>query len=158
MKMLKVEELSIGDWVNILNYHWDGRPYTGQVSGIMKKPGTYYLQFGSALSAEIDICEPIPITEEILEKNGFYFGYTSSMEDSINNIPHDIPVVIPEKTWCYDEGDGEITIDFPTESDGGSICISYADKYMELIFDDVVFLHELQHALKLCGILKNIEL
>ena len=154
---MKPEELSIGDWVNILNYHYDGSPYIGQVDGITKKHGTYYLQFGSALSAEIDRCEPIPITPEILVRNGFYFGYTSSMEDSINNIPHDIPVVIPEKTWCYDEGDGEITIDFPTESDGGSICISYADKYMELIFDDVVFLHELQHVLKLCGILKTIE-
>ena len=68
---MKPEELSIGDWVNVLNYHLDGRPYTGQVNGITKKHGTYYLQFGSALSAEIDRCEPIPITKEILEKNGF---------------------------------------------------------------------------------------
>ena len=68
---MKPEELSIGDWVNVLNYHWDGSPYTGQVNGITKKHGTYYLQFGSALSAEIDRCEPIPITmpepEEVWE-------------------------------------------------------------------------------------------
>ena len=69
--MIKAEELSIGDWVNVLNYHWDGSPYSGQVNGITKKHGTYYLQFSSALSAEIDRCEPIPITKEILEKNGF---------------------------------------------------------------------------------------
>ena len=65
------EELSIGDWVKILNYHWDGSPYVGQVNGITKKHGTYYLHFGCALSAEIDRCEPIPITHEILERNGF---------------------------------------------------------------------------------------
>ena len=41
---MKAEELSIGDWINVTNYHLDGSPYTGQVNGITKKHGTYYLQ------------------------------------------------------------------------------------------------------------------
>lgn len=68
---MKASELSIGDWVKVLNYYWDGSPYIGQVDGIMKKHGTYYLRFGNALSTEIDMCVPIPLTPEILEKNGF---------------------------------------------------------------------------------------
>lgn len=123
MKMLKAEELSIGDWVNILNYHYDGSPYVGQVDGIFKKHGTYYLQFGSALSAEIDICEPIPITPEILEKNGirYQFGHpwwqAAEMEDGVFEIH------LTEKSTML-----------------------------------LKYVHQLQHALKLCGISKNIEL
>jgi hypothetical protein len=71
---MKASELSIGDWVKVLNYYWDGSPYIGQVDGIMKKHGTYYLRFGDALSTEIDMCVPIPLTPEILEKNGFNGG------------------------------------------------------------------------------------
>lgn len=144
---MKANELSIGDWVNVLKYHWDGSPYIGQIDGIIKKHGTYYLQFGSALSAEIDRCEPIPITPEILEKNGFrlkekgvlYTEYVSGDEHSIIEFGfykesiHDIDTVLNCELGFV----------------GGLDRIHHCH---------VKYVHELQHALKLCGIEKEIEL
>jgi hypothetical protein len=68
----------------------------------------------------INLLEPIPLTAEILERNGFYWGYTSSEEYSISNMPEDIPIplIMPDKHWCYDNEDGgEVTIELPNESD-----------------------------------------
>ena len=132
------EELSIGDWVKVLNYHWDGRPYTGQVDGIMKKHGTYYLQFGSALSVEIDRCEPIPITPEILEKNGF---------ESAENI-------FGLKTYKLND-------DFVLEDRGEEKCLCRSCYKMQpsstFWVCNIEYVHQLQHVLKLCGINKTIE-
>ena len=140
--MIRAEELSIGDWVNVLNYHWDGRPYTGQVKGITKKHGTYYLQFGSGLFAEIDRCEPIPITMEILEKNGFVIKKKWAQMGNFGNSP----LIM----WHFE--DEPILRDFKHEleihqNDTGKVHIQIPCEYV----------HQLQHALKLCGTSKNIE-
>lgn len=99
---------------------------------------------------------PIPLTSEILEKNGFYYGNTASEEDFCNAVG----CSYPEDGWCYDEGAGEIKILFPTESDGGLIRLDdqSEDRHLELVFVEPIMLHELQHALKLCGIDKEIVL
>ena len=141
--MIKAEELSIGDWVNVLNYHWDGSPYAGKVDGIIKKHGTYYLQFGSALSAEIDRCEPIPITKEILEKNGFVIKKKWAQMGNFGNSP----LIM----WHFE--DEPILHDFKHEleihqNDTGKVHVQIPCEYV----------HKLQHALRLCGITKNIEL
>ena len=129
---MKAEELSIGDWVSVLNYHWDGSPYTGQVNGITKKHGTYYLQFGSALSVEIDRCEPIPITKEILEKIGFKEEDNNCFLWSKNL----------ERILWFD--DGYITVTSVR-----------CDRMYEGHCYNV---HELQHILDICGINLKIEL
>jgi hypothetical protein len=101
----------------------------------------------------MDLLKPIPLTLEILERIGFYWGYTSSEEDSINNMPTDIPVSMPDKHWCYDnENGGEITIELPNESDGGHITVSNNDRWIEFIFDKPICLHELQQMLRICGL------
>ena len=139
---MKPVELSIGDWVNVLNYHWDGSPKTAQVDGITKKHGTYYLQFGSALSAEIDMCEPIPITPEILEKNGwkvkkrfvqygkFGCGLLMLWNTEDNKILRNL-----HKLDIND----------------------FSDKGFRVRIE-CNYVHQLQHALRLCGIEKEIEL
>ena len=134
---MKPEELSIGDWVNILNYHYDGRPYIGQVDGIVKKHGTYYLQFGSALSAEIDKCEPIPITEEILKKN---------FEEKYGEI--------------YGIYEDYFDLEIHEFNDGMYI-LHYHCSEMSIPDTQIVgicWVHELQHALRLCGTSKTIDL
>lgn len=139
---MKPEELSIGDWVNVLNYHYDGSPYVGQVDGITKKHGTYYLQFGSALSAEIDRCEPIPITPEILEKNGFvgkpYAFYKNDEHSWLEYYYHEHRL---QKWW---KGVNEWN--------------NHAE-VAEILFQcQCHYVHELQHALNLCKANKTIEL
>lgn len=121
----------IGDWVNILNYHYDGSPCVGQVDGITKKHGTYYLQFGSALSAEIDRCEPISITPEILEKNGWELrptGYVFHI-DGGKSYDNTLWYIFNDNTFVVENAEFSIK-----------------------------YIHELQHALRLCGINKTIEL
>ena len=139
--MIRVEEISIGDWVNVPNYYWDESPHVGQVDGIIKRHGTYYLQFSSAFSAEIDRCKPIPITPEIIEKNGFELkpdGWLWSNEG------------LEEQNYIF--------IQFRKGCDGVRNCEINFIHRAQVTFKQLYFVHELQHALKLCGIPKNIEL
>lgn len=138
---MKAEELSIGDWVNVPNYYWDDSPYVGKVDGIVKKHGTYYLQFSDAFSAEIDKCEPIPITQEILEKNGF---------------------VLESEGWVYYKNpklkeQDYICISFRHNGETRSVEINFMHK-AQCVFRHIYDVHELQHAFRLCGITKEIEL
>ncbi len=139
---MKPEELSIGDWVNVPNYYWDESPYVGQIDGIVKRHGTYYLQFSDAFSAEIDKCEPIPITPEILEKNGFKSIYQNEKS--------------AYKWKEYDDDDNyqSIIIDFKVKAASGM----WNEKSRMLYKGRILYVHELQRAIKLCGISKNIEL
>lgn len=98
----------------------------------------------------------IPLSEELLEKIGFHFGYTSNENDFCSSTG----CSLPEKGWCYDEGDGEIKILFPNESDGGLIRLddqSY-DRHLEIVFVKQFYLHELQHLMKICKVDLEIKL
>lgn len=93
---------------------------------------------------EVDMkdIEPIPITPEILEKNGFY------------------PIYKDEKSaykWKeYDEGDTmqSIIIDFRVKRASEV----WSDRTRKSYKGEIVYVHELQHIINLCGIPKNIEL
>lgn len=143
---MKATDLMIGDWVSC-----DGKNY--QIAEIA---GMVVIDAENELFASLEDIQPVPLTPEILEKNGFYYGNTASEEDFCNAVG----CSYPEEGWCYDEGAGEIKILFPTESDGGLIRLDdqNADKHLELVFVEPIMLHELQHALKLCGIDKEITL
>lgn len=101
----------------------------------------------------VEILHPIPLTAEILEKNVFYFGYTSQQEDAASQIGCSC-----EKAWTYDEGGGSIQVTFPNECDGGLIVLDDQDfdKNLEFVFANQIYVHELQHVIRLCGIEKNI--
>lgn len=98
--------------------------------------------------------EPIPLTPAILEKNGFYFGYTSTEEDMAYSVGASLDP--DSKGWVYDEGAGAIKVQFPSESDGGQIFL-YGDFYLAMVFDKI-HVHQLQHALHFCGIDKEINI
>ncbi len=96
--------------------------------------------------------KPIPLTIEMLEKNGFAFGYTSNEED-IMSVGVGVSIDIP-KGWVLDEGAGSVKIIFPNEYDGGLLSIddqSY-NKSMQFVWAENLNVHELQHALRLCGL------
>lgn len=146
---LNYKSLMIGDLVSyngtpikVENIHGDCINYS---------PDIPYVQ--EEFFIDIADVKPIPLTAEILERIGFYWGYTSSEEDSINNMPTDIPMSMPDKHWCYDnENGGEITIELPNESDGGHITVSNNDRWIEFFFDKPISLHELQQMLRVCGL------
>ena len=93
---------------------------------------------------------PIILTPEILEKNGWYFGLTSDEEDaeySLGGCHYD-------RHWTYDEGAGSISLIFPNDADGGELIIDDQsfNRHLNLVFCDTLHVHEIQHALRLCGL------
>ena len=99
----------------------------------------------------VEYLEPIPLTKEILEKIGFACTQKAdedemgaayecwSFRDGLFSIEFEPEVVMLEVHNGGENGDAVRTITYYTDN-------------------DIMYLHELQQALKLCGINKNIEL
>ena len=127
--MIKPEELSIGDWVFMPQKN-DFTKYTqGQIEA-------YDLFYGRIID-----CKPIHITSEILEKNGF---------------------VLESDGWVYYKNpelkeQDYICVSFRHNGETRRVEINFMHK-AQCVFRHIYYVHELQHALKLCGIHKNIEL
>lgn len=111
---MKANELMIGDWVN-LRVEEDN--FSDNISVTSTDLGNHYI---------LKHIEPIPLTEEILEKNGFAIRY-NRYEDE-----HKTVIRKYREGWLIDR----------------HYSFHCAVKYI----------HELQHALKLCGIEKDITL
>lgn len=165
---MKANELIIGDWVNC-RVGWENEE-TGKVEyetesmfpiqitciydGLVQYNEELYEGIVNTIEAADYELFPIPLTPEILEKNSFYWGYTATEEDFCGAVG----CGYPDKGWCFDEGAGEIKILFPNESDGGLVRLDdqSGDRHLELVFAKPLMVHELQHALRLCGIEKEI--
>lgn len=114
---MKANELMIGDWVRITDDDTDAF-FDARVGTLTRVENIFVVPPGEEMAQpfSIDCVEPIPITPEILEKNGF----------SRNGL--DISL--------FDRRGGD---DFVGAS-------------------NLQYVHELQHALRLCGIEKEIVL
>lgn len=129
---MDVKDLMIGDWVHywILNIN-------AKVNDVMST-GRLGIRFIDSKGKEGYIhgviCEtvkPIPLTAEILEKNGF------KKELSEDNIHYRFVLIY----------------------DGVRFSLLYARSVFQWLGPlDFKFVHELQHALRLCGINKEIEI
>lgn len=154
---MEAKDLMIGDWVRISDDDTD-EYFDAQIKGVDFLDNVYAPIPGEEKPCpfSIDCVEPIPLTPEILEKNGFYFGNTASEEDFCGAVG----CGYPDSGWCFDEGAGEIKIIFPNETDGGLIRLDdqSGDRHLELVFVEPIMVHELQHCLKLVGIDKEINL
>ena len=64
---MKANELMIGDWI----YDRDNKPIKVHAS-----PESYYQGIANLTYPYIEDSKPIPLTDEILEKNGFKEGWT----------------------------------------------------------------------------------
>ena len=131
---MKANELMIGDWVKfpIGNEKVIDLPYI-EGRGICAS----FAASATLFPVEIEKLEPIPLTAEILEKNGF------------------------------DVTDSEVA-QYHFEEDGQKMHFSLRKMYDKHgkhngysfwafnILPLVIYVHELQHALKLCGIDKEI--
>ena len=119
---MKANELMIGDWV------LDGN-HIAQVV-LLTCDGIIGTTFNE--SSNIEVVEPILLTPEILEKNGFKLD----KEDGWWWLTPKIGITFWEE--------GDIELEFENKHSSVDIHIKY--------------LHQLQHALRLCGIEKEIEL
>ena len=114
---MKADELIINDWVYLV------KDYGEPKKDILKIDA---LDLHRISDGMLEV-EPIPLTPEILEKNGFI---KESRENPGFNLQY---CILTDGLWVGING----------------------DNFLEGTQD---YVHQLQHALKLCGIKKEIEL
>ena len=123
MAEIKISELSIGDWV--------------EIDGAATK--VWYLSQDSEVNdTTYDWVEPIPLTPEILEKNGFV-----KWQGGL--------VLIGDEISCRYE-DGNLTIEQGYRANDGVLVERL------LVNIECKAVHQLQHALRLAQVEKDIEL
>lgn len=125
---MKVEEFMVGDLVNVKERLLD--EYEDLPRGICNLSITDL----SEIAKGIMTVEPIPITNEILEENGF--RYEKCYSSSIYRLDEYFLVQYENERyrvyWLSEDGD-------------------------EDVYKIFTYVHELQHILKMCGIEKNIK-
>ena len=123
---MKIEELSIGDWVRHTFYEENVRiaRIDGDSERVLAERGKL------SISCHLNHFDPIPLTPEILKMNGF--------------VKSDLAAVIEWYHW------GDAYIGF---KDG----LIYTSINGREIWG-IQYVHQLQHALRLAGIEKEIEL
>ena len=146
---MKAEELlMIGDWFRF-RYTIDGREKvkTFRISQIENELGKYYV-WGNGFGRMCypDRLEPIPITPEILEKNGF-----SKLEHGwiLKRIGMEICVEFIAEKWSLVIHNELALKDEHGRADLVTFCHDWFKGF---------YVHELQHALRLVGIKKEIVL
>lgn len=138
MATLKISDLSVGDWVQDMdgNYGrvegiWQGRNFSYQVD--RNRDGV----IGTIAACNI---HPIPITAEILEANGWKKGQRGEF-------------------YHYLQLDKNSTLYVHASTNGWRMEITYDVAGIlrtTHLMPDVVSIHQLQHALRLAGIDKEI--
>ena len=133
---MKANELMIGDWVYALH-----EPKTpARVDAIYSFGGISYIM-PDETSGISNVVNPIPLTPEILEKNGFE-KYTDTLYGLVEHFTVEI------RLW------DDILIRIGERYDS-TFRVGYNWFVNGLIISDV---HQLQHCLKMVGIEKEIEL
>ena len=143
---IQANELMIGDWVLTLDLTHKEKVFA-QVDAI--KEGKHSILVTRECSnwfVDIGWIEPIHITTEILEKNGFL------------NKNH----VYPYPYYEYDVKEIKVRVGFAFPQGNRKsykkpwVCIDTECVYIEHL--PCIFVHQLQHSLRLCGIEKEIVL
>lgn len=132
--MIKAEDLMIGDWVHSKDYNENL-----QVLEI----DCDYITLGEGYLHGYKDIEPIPITPKILEKNGFY------------------PIYKDEKSaykWKEYDDDSDDTQAIVIDFERKRLSEVWNDRTRKSYKGEIVYVHELQHIIKVCGISKTIEL
>jgi hypothetical protein len=150
---MEVKDLMIGDWVQIV----EPCKYAGAIGRIKTlidhKDGetAYFKIFLQSNTIHIgieDICSddirPILLTPNILEKNGMYLynRKTNSLMEECNHSD------------CFEE-DEDYRVELSLDYDGKIRWTINGDEYTIMPLD---YVHQLQHALRLCGVPKEITL
>lgn len=126
---IKISELSVGDWVRVINQ------FNAQIDGYHSESGSLSLKTrqGNLVHYRLEDIHPIPLTPEVLEKSGF-------THDKWSN-----------KIWRYEDEESEVVYYIESSrleitNDVCKMCITCKS------------VAELQHALRLAKVGKEIVL
>ena len=131
---MKANELMIGDWVI------DGKNIA-QITSIICD-GIIETTFNK--SSNIEVIEPIPLTPDILEKNGF-----------TKSTP---PPGIHARCYELDNNKDRYNLTIADYNKYKRLLLNVDSEDSECFNIKCDYVHELQHALRLCGIKKEIIL
>ena len=143
---MKATELMIGDWVCLKDDTKYELPQ--KVDGILTDDIS--LEGEGFLGGVDGLIRPIPITPEILEKNGWHFDLTPYEKDLNECCGMSI-----DKHWCYADTNIDISLFFPiTGVEMGRLDVNnhHLKRYLEFVLRDTLYVHEMQNALRLCGL------
>lgn len=130
----------IGDWVRVND---PNGPFVSMVYGLSLEPSAIYTKepdLTVAYPYDEDCVDPIPLTPEILEKNGF--GYVE--KDTLMGITH---FYLGEPYYCEN-----MDLHIGGNKDG-----FFWMNYLRNDIGSIRYVHQLQHALRICGIEKEIN-
>lgn len=137
MATLKICDLSVGDWVEYEGLHYPitfvgyGEGGDGSLVNLIR-PDL------SCFTCKISDIHPIPITPEVLEKNGF----ESTTNPNVFTLTH-----------------GELQLYVSKEFDGWYMSfVNFRERLCILQVIRRGYIHQLQHALRLAGVEKEINL
>ena len=131
---MKASDLMIGDYVTVTP-----SGMLIQVAATHKRKVAYHACTSKLSWVREGLLRPIPLTQEILEKNGFVKFVVSQY-----TLPNCSAGVILTKIEEMPSANGKWLVAIKKGYTDAKIAITYV--------------HELQHALKICGIKKEIEL
>ena len=137
---MKTTELMIGDWVL-----WNTYPMKVMMIG-----GRMVKLYNEDNSIEDEEISPMPITVDLLEKNGF----EELMNESEVSAARFGSKPEPTGVWQYGFGQFDSVAYVPEQS---FLRIKFMEGYMA-DKANIKYVHELQHALRQCGIKKEIIL
>lgn len=144
---MKASDICIGDWFKAIDYNSPFR-ITAIYDDVVQTQADYQSEIDGNWYSEVEIKDlvPIPLTEDILEKNGFEYAYNevSEMHNKqllVANIGgHYIEVRLDKKNVA-------IWYDYDENGDG---------VYSDVLIDLPHHVHKFQHLLRLCGIEKEL--
>lgn len=144
---MKANELMIGDYFNVHPSNMAIR-----VAAIHKGKVGYHACTNKLAWVRVDLLRPIPLTPEIFEKNGFERCVNSISRISVSSIP-----ICESNQFANKEFGGNTRIiDMGTH--GFTLLTDVFGMTNKNKVNHLFYLHELQHALRLCGIDKTITL
>ena len=161
---MKCKELMLGDWVLINDVPHKIQAIDDIDAEIQADDTMYYV--GEDRPHSDDKIEGIPITSEILEKNGFNFGLTpleealSELDDFDDDFREEYddtearPDAFFKEHWSYTDEGVELHLYSSDDLKKGNL---FVDEYklkghLEFTFQDCLYVHQFQHALRLCGL------
>ena len=148
MTYMKATDLMIGDWVLINNTPHKIQAIDSIDAEIQSDDELYYV--GEDRHHSEDKIEGIPITPEILEKNGWHFDLIPYEKDLNECCGMSI-----DKHWCYADTNIDISLYFPIMGvEMGRLDVNnhHLKRYLEFLLRDTLYVHEMQNNLRLCGL------
>lgn len=144
---MRAEDLQIGDWV-ICTYLSINKPVkVMEIKTVSDEELKVVINYnGTPLVFSRTYIDPIPLTPEILEKNGFHYTNQHTLKGADTYV-----LRLEQRGFDY-----TITI----KLNDYFALDSYDDRMYRLaeIETGKWYVHQLQHALRLCGITKEIQI